>query len=92
MTTEELIKKTWPGWEVDKQIGRGAYGNVYKVSKNENSIEMSAAVKAISIPFDSWEIEDLKTEGFDEKETGKYLENIVNNVINEIKILITINI
>ena len=87
MTTEELIKKTWPGWEVDKQIGRGAYGNVYKVSKNENSIEMSAAVKVISIPFDSWEIEDLKTEGYDEKETGKYLENIVNNVINEIKIL-----
>ena len=90
MTTEELIKQVWPGWEIDKQIGRGAYGNVYKVYKNENSLELTAAVKVISIPFDSWEIEDLKTEGLDEEETGKYLENIVNNVINEIKILISL--
>ena len=28
------MKAFWPDWNVEKEIGAGAYGHVYKVSRN----------------------------------------------------------
>ena len=59
MTTEEIIKinkmiSQWPGWEVDSEIGRGAYGRVYRIKRSSagfGEFEYQA-LKIISIPLD----------------------------------------
>ncbi len=87
MKFEELLKETWPDWEMDCQIGCGANGKVYKVHRKDEEIDFYSAVKVISIPEDSSEAENLRYEGYDEEQTRSYFEEIVNNVISEVKLL-----
>ena len=30
----EWIKELWPEWEIEQEIGEGAFGNVYKIKVN----------------------------------------------------------
>ena len=87
MNIEELINKTWPDWVAEQRIGRGANGTVYKVRRKDDGIDFYSAVKVISIPDDSSEAENLRYEGYDEEQTKSYFEEIVNNVISEVKLL-----
>ena len=81
------LEEIWPGWQIEQQLGRGSYGVVYKASKKEHGVESHAAVKVISIPTDSSELESLRAEGMDESATRTYLQEIVNDFVSEIKMM-----
>lgn len=52
----ELLKKTWPEWEIDeKKLGKGSYGVVYKAIRRDHGVESYAAIKVISVPGDASE-------------------------------------
>ena len=36
----------WGEWEIGELIGRGSYGEVYKISKTENGVKQEAAAGA----------------------------------------------
>lgn len=40
----------WGEWYIDELIGKGSYGEVYKIHKEENGNRIEAAAKYISIP------------------------------------------
>ena len=45
----------WGEWEIDNLIGRGSYGEVYKIHKTDGNETIEAAAKYISIPkADDW--------------------------------------
>lgn len=50
----ETLASVWPGWEIVGEIGHGAYGKVYKISRsNADSGEVEyQALKVVSIPLD----------------------------------------
>ena len=40
----------WEDWEIDRVIGVGAFGKVYRIKKNLNTSTAYSAVKYITIP------------------------------------------
>ncbi|MDO4616733.1 MAG: protein kinase [Lachnospiraceae bacterium] len=88
MFSPEALKKIWPEWELEgNPIGRGSYGVVYKAVRRTATFESRAAIKIISIPSNSAEIDSLHSEGFDADSTRKYLQEIVSDYVAEIELM-----
>lgn len=51
-TSYPNLETIWPGWEIEKLIGSGLGGNVYKAKRNIHGIIMESAVKIIVTPED----------------------------------------
>lgn len=81
------MKNIWPEWEIVKQIGRGSYGVVYKAVRREFNFVSESAIKVISIPSDSSELDSLHSEGLDVNASKTYLQEIVKDFINEIRVM-----
>lgn len=81
------ISKIWPEWQIQKQLGRGSYGVVYQAIRRDNNVESHAAIKIISIPSDSSEVDSLRSEGLDMDRTRTYFKGIVDDFVNEIRLM-----
>lgn len=81
------ISAVWPEWKLEKRIGKGSYGIVYKASRNDNGITCNAAIKIISIPADSSEVETLRADGLDVDGTKTFFKNIVDDFVTEIQLM-----
>lgn len=67
----------WPGWETVRLIGKGSFGAVYEIQRDVMGETEKAALKVISIPKDTNDIDELYSEGFDnESITNKYEEHL----------------
>ncbi len=83
----ENLSNLWPEWEVEKQLGRGSYGTVYKAVRRDNNVESYAAIKVISIPSDESELDSLRSEGLDVNGTKTYFKGIVDDFVSEIQLM-----
>jgi len=83
----DKLSTIWPEWRVVSQIGEGSFGKVYKVVRNEHGFTHYAAVKVISIPKNTSEYNALKSDGYDDTSSRSYLESIVTDFVNEIKLM-----
>ncbi len=83
----EKISTIWPEWEVEKQLGRGSFGAVYKAVRRDNNVESFSAIKVISIPTDDSEISSLRAEGLDDEGTKTYFRGIVDDFVQEIQLM-----
>lgn len=81
------ISKVWPEWQIVSCLGRGSYGTVYRALRKDNNLESHAAIKVISIPSDSWEVETLRSEGMDDNSAKTYLYDIVSDFTDEIRMM-----
>ncbi len=77
----------WPEWKLEKQLGKGSYGVVYHAVRRDNSVESHAAIKIISIPSDSSEVDSLRSEGLGEEGTRTYFRGIVDDFVGEIQLM-----
>ena len=82
------IEKIWDEWKTEKLIGEGAYGKVYKCSKNtiENGTEY-CAVKVIPIPRSMFEADSLLLDGMTLEQSNEYYYEIVDEYVSEISLL-----
>ena len=81
------ISSVWPEWKFEKQLGKGSYGVVYQAVRNDNNVESHAAIKIISIPADSSEVDSLRSEGLDMDGTRTYFKGIVDDFVSEIQLM-----
>ncbi|MBE6613356.1 MAG: serine/threonine protein kinase, partial [Ruminococcaceae bacterium] len=81
------ISHIWPEWQIEKQIGKGAFGCVYRAVKQVQSITSYAAIKIISIPQDQSELETLRSEGISDEQSRTYFQGVVNNFVSEIQVM-----
>lgn len=79
-----IIEKTWSGWKIKEEIGRGSYGTVYKCFKEEKGNTEHAAVKVISIPQGDYS-EDAEKMSSEEKRL--YYKDIADELVKEFEIL-----
>ncbi|MEN2774514.1 DUF5050 domain-containing protein [Acetivibrio clariflavus] len=87
---EDYVKKYepfWGSWYIEKFLGQGSYGKVFKLSKEEWGYKYESALKIISIPTREQYHEAISTLGNDEKLLKRYFEDAVKNIINEIVML-----
>ena len=78
-----------PGWEIVKKIGSGSYGTVYEAVKKDSYTETRSAIKVISVPQNSSELDALYSAGMPEDSTSAYLDQVVSELVNEIGIMQT---
>lgn len=81
----------WGSWTIDRLVGRGAFGSVYKVWREDVSDRYVAAVKIISIPTHEHLMEAEASFRGDERSLSGYYSDVVQNIVNEIKVLYTLS-
>ncbi len=83
---KEKIAQIWPEWEIEHQLGKGSYGEVYQAIRRDG-INDRAAIKVISIPSDSSELDSLRSEGASINDAKTFFRGIVNDFMNEIRLM-----
>lgn len=86
----DILENVWPEWKIEKQLGKGSYGVVYKAARRDHNVESLAAIKVITIPSDVSEVDSLRSEGLDLDATRTYFRELVNDFVNEIQIMETL--
>ncbi len=74
-------------WVIDKIIGQGSYGSVYKIHKSEYGVTTYSALKVIKIPQSSADIRSALSEGMDNQTVTSYFQGIVDDIVHEIAIM-----
>ena len=81
------IEYYWSDWKVVREIGKGAYGSVYEVEKEDFGTTVKSAIKVISIPQNRNETQVLISEGSTDKEVEDYYEDFVKKLLSEFTIM-----
>jgi len=74
-------------WYINRLIGRGAFAQVFEIVRKDLTGEYKAALKIITIPSNSAEINAYKSEGLSVAEIKSELETSIKNIVNEIKLM-----
>ena len=83
----DIISAVWPEWKKVKCINRGSFGVVYEAVRTDHGVESRAAIKVVSIPQNDAELESLRSAGLSPDATKTYLQDVVNDFSNEIRIM-----
>ncbi len=89
MEISEIEQKglLFDGWKVVRFLGEGGYGKVYEIRREGYGVSVSAALKHICIPKNSGEINELLSEGMDEKSASAYLRGYVEEFSRECELM-----
>ena len=79
------ISGIWPQWHAVDVLGKGSYGSVYRIEKNDYGIVTSSALKVVSIPHDEEETRELESSGMDEESIRTFYKSRLNSIANEIR-------
>lgn len=79
---------SWPGWEIVRVIGHGGFGTVYEIQRDIFGRMEKAALKVISIPQSSEEIEELYNEGYDAATITDHFRDYLEDVIREYSLML----
>ena len=78
----------WGKWYLSQELGRGAYGTVFEVETRDFG-QMKSALKIVSIPASSTEIDSYREEhfGVSEDSVSSYFYGFVEEFLKEINIM-----
>lgn len=86
---EVVLPQRWNNWIIEKELGTGSFGSVYKAKKiNE---EAYCAIKVIKIPYDDNELKSLIREYPDIDNLRSYCISLIEDLKNEIRTMMFIN-
>lgn len=71
------------GWTREECIGRGAFGEVYRISREEFGHIYQAALKVMHIPKDQAELDTILNEGDSPEEAEEYFYSVVTSIVEE---------
>lgn len=74
-------------WRIDKEIGKGSYGVVYQLSRNDAGESITSAMKWIPLPGDDAEIQRMYAEGLTRTSVREYYEKLKAGFSEEIQLL-----
>ena len=81
----------WPGWETVRLIGRGSFGAVYEIQRDVLGDIEKAALKVISIPQDSRDIEELYNDGYDDESITSTFRSHLKSIVAEYQLMRKMN-
>ncbi len=83
----DKLSQIWPDWKIVEKIGEGSFGEVYKAVRQDFAGTTWSAIKAICIPKDEEEIEELKAEGYSLDQSYTYFRQVVKDYTHEIRLM-----
>lgn len=79
---------TFPGWTIVRKLGEGSYGCVYELERRTEDGDVErAALKHISIPKDSSEINDLFAQHYDNETITDHFRDQMVDISKEYSIM-----
>lgn len=81
------IQLIWPGWKVLRQLGRGSFGAVYEIERDNYGHKEKAALKIITVPQRTSEIEDLLNDGYDKRSITARYAGLMRDIVREYSIM-----
>ena len=84
-TVESIISEAWPGWRLESLIGAGAFGEVYRASRQDAAGTLTAAVKVIRL-----HTRQLRSQVSGEAECEAMLERMTERMNREIRLMCTL--
>lgn len=83
----EWIKELWPEWEIEQEIGEGAFGNVYKIKRQDIGGTYYAALKVISFPHNKYELERMRERDMTNDQISEYYHRKAVSVSKEFAVM-----
>ena len=80
-------RNAWPGWKTVHLIGRGSFGAVYEIERDNYGHKERAALKVISIPQSASDIDDLMSDGYDEESITSRFEGYMQDIVREYSLM-----
>jgi serine/threonine protein kinase len=77
----------WNTWYVDSLLGKGAYGEVYKVRREAFGKTHYSAVKIVPISYNELEIRKMESEGIDSGSIHSILQELLSDVVRELDLM-----
>lgn len=84
---QTIINKLWPEYTVEKELGEGSFGKVYKLCREEGGYKYNYALKIISIPNSKAEVESAINDGMDEASVTAYFRDVKDQVVKEVQLM-----
>ena len=84
---KQRFKKAWPEWEIVRSIGAGSYGEVYEIQRKEFGVTEKAALKVISIPKNSSDVEELYGDGYDDESITTHFRYYLEDIVKEYQLM-----
>ncbi len=77
----------WPDWETVGLIGRGSFGAVYEIRRDVLGETERAALKVISIPQSSNDIEEMYSDGYDDESITATFKEHLKSIVAEYSLM-----
>ena len=87
---QEYIRKFepfWDKWYIVERLGGGSYGEVYKIKREEYGEIYYSALKVMSIPRDTNELNEVTLSCGTVEKTMTYFDNIRQSIVKEITMM-----
>lgn len=81
----------WPGWNVVRLIGRGSFGAVYEIQRDLLGEKEKAALKVISIPQSSSDIDEMYSDGYDAESITSTFQEHLKSIVAEYSLMRKLN-
>ena len=77
-------------WVITREIGEGATGKVFEIKKNDAMVSAKSALKIIHIPKSASDVRAVMNEGMDEVSVTQYFREFVDEILREIRIMVSL--
>jgi len=74
-------------WYLSRLIGKGSFGKVFEITREEFGETYKAALKIITVPQEDDDIQSRLADGTAVESLGEYYEGILKDIVNENRIM-----
>ena len=84
---ERQVQSPWSEWKIIKEIGRGSFGAVYEIQREEHGDIEKGALKIIKVPHNDEEITAMQYSGWDNASITQNFQKQAEDVYKEYKLM-----
>ena len=81
------MERVFKDWTIDKCVGEGAFGKVYRITREDFGHIYEAALKVIEVPQAQSEVDAVRNDGMSEQNVTEYFRSVVEDIVDEFALM-----